>query len=170
MDHRPVEPTITDFLYAQASKERIPLSGTFELTPLCKMDCKMCYIRISPAQQEAIAPLRRAEDWIALGKACAEAGVLALGCGRYVGLCGGILGGDLSYLLTLSRQRGLVEGDLARNKHAVRRHALACTKDENVPDHELLGRDDPCYAVASHGALQRGALAKSLQGFERGVL
>ena len=78
MDHRPVEPTLTDFLYGRASKERIPLSGTFELTPLCNMDCKMCYIRVSRDQQEAMGPLRGAADWIALGKSCAEAGLLYL--------------------------------------------------------------------------------------------
>ena len=31
-------------LFAKADKLGIPLSGTFELTPRCNLDCKMCYI------------------------------------------------------------------------------------------------------------------------------
>lgn len=78
MDHRPVEPSITELLYGEASAKRIPLSGTFELTPLCNMDCKMCYVRMSRKEQEAIAPLRSAKEWINLGKRLAEAGMLYL--------------------------------------------------------------------------------------------
>ena len=78
MDARPVEAPISEFLYREAAEKKIPVSGTFELTPLCNMDCKMCYVRLSPAQQKAQGPLRSAADWIRLGKSCAEAGLLYL--------------------------------------------------------------------------------------------
>ena len=33
-----------DFLTYKAAQAGIPLSGTFELTARCNLDCKMCYI------------------------------------------------------------------------------------------------------------------------------
>ena len=40
-----VEPRISKYLFAKASKSKIPLSGTFELSPCCNLDCRMCYVR-----------------------------------------------------------------------------------------------------------------------------
>lgn len=74
----PVEPAITEFLHKKAAVMRIPLSGTFELTPVCNMDCKMCYIRMSKQQQQSIAPLRTAQEWIELAREAKEMGLLFL--------------------------------------------------------------------------------------------
>lgn len=74
----PVEPPILEYLHAKAARLRIPLSGTFELTPCCNMSCKMCYVRMTGAEQRAIAPLRTADEWIALGKEAKEQGLLYL--------------------------------------------------------------------------------------------
>ena len=38
------------FLEFKARKKRVPVSGTFELTPLCNFDCKMCYIHLDKKQ------------------------------------------------------------------------------------------------------------------------
>ncbi len=73
-----VEPRVTEYLYQKAAAAGVPLSGTFELTPVCNMDCKMCYVRISRQQQEAIAPLKTAQQWLELGKRAKEAGMLYL--------------------------------------------------------------------------------------------
>ena len=73
MNTVPVAPAATEYLYRKASAAGIPLSGTFELTPVCNMDCKMCYVRLSQQAQEAIAPLAEAKQWLELaGKAKAE--------------------------------------------------------------------------------------------------
>lgn len=40
------------FLEHKARKERIPLIGTFELTPYCNLDCKMCYVHLSRDKAE----------------------------------------------------------------------------------------------------------------------
>ena len=53
MMRRPVEPAITEYLHTKASRLGIPLNGTFELTPLCNMNCRMCYVRMGREQQEA---------------------------------------------------------------------------------------------------------------------
>ena len=74
----PVEPPITGYLHAKAARLRIPLSGTFELTPVCNMACRMCYVRMTREQQEAIHPLRTAEEWLELGRTAKEKGMLYL--------------------------------------------------------------------------------------------
>ena len=78
MNGVPVTPPITEYLYQKATMAGVPLSGTFELTPVCNMDCKMCYVRMSQREQNAIAPLKDAEDWISLGQRAANAGMLYL--------------------------------------------------------------------------------------------
>ena len=36
---------LSEFLSMKASAGRIPISGTFELSPVCNFACKMCYVR-----------------------------------------------------------------------------------------------------------------------------
>lgn len=74
----PVEPPVTEYLHAKAASLGIPLNGTFELTPCCNMSCKMCYIRLTKPEQEAIAPLRTAQEWLELGRAAKDAGMIYL--------------------------------------------------------------------------------------------
>ena len=78
MNSVPVAPPITEYLYRKASAAGIPLSGTFELTPVCNMDCKMCYVRLSRQAQEAMGPLKSAEQWLKLGQEAKNAGMLYL--------------------------------------------------------------------------------------------
>lgn len=74
----PVEPQITEYLHEKASLLGVPLSGSFELTPCCNMSCKMCYVRMTKAEQEARAPLRTAQEWMELGRIAKEKGMLYL--------------------------------------------------------------------------------------------
>ena len=50
MGDLPIQPQLRRFMYAKAACNRMPLSGTFELTPRCNMNCRMCYIRLSEEQ------------------------------------------------------------------------------------------------------------------------
>lgn len=71
--------TVNDYLHAKAAKNRIPLNGTFELSPVCNFHCRMCYVRKTP---EAIAAegkrLRTAEEWLEMARQCYDAGTLYL--------------------------------------------------------------------------------------------
>lgn len=78
MNSLPVVPAATEYLYQKATAAGIPLSGTFELTPVCNMDCKMCYVRLSRQDQEAISPLASAEKWLELARQAKDAGMLYL--------------------------------------------------------------------------------------------
>lgn len=78
MNTHPIEARLSEYLHNKAARQRLPLSGTFELTPVCNMQCKMCYVRMTRAEQEAIAPLRTAEAWCALAQTAKERGMLYL--------------------------------------------------------------------------------------------
>lgn len=71
--------TVSDYLYHKASINKIPLNGGFELSPICNFACKMCYVRKTPAQLLASGKrLKHWTEWLALAKACREAGTLYL--------------------------------------------------------------------------------------------
>lgn len=55
----------------------------FELTPLCNFRCKMCYIRLDRAQQEARSPLLTSAQWLDIANQACDMGAL------YVTLTGG---------------------------------------------------------------------------------
>lgn len=66
---------VAQHLENKARKRRIPLLGTFELTPLCNLDCKMCYIHLNKDQfcQQDLLPT---QIWKSLIKQASEAGML----------------------------------------------------------------------------------------------
>ena len=74
----PVEPAMTEYLHRKAARNKIPLSGTFELTPVCNMNCQMCYVRMSKAQQESIRPLMTVDEWVELAETAKKEGMLYL--------------------------------------------------------------------------------------------
>lgn len=78
MIKKPVEPVVTDYLHRKAVQLGLPLSGTFELTPLCNMNCKMCYVRMDKRSQETVGPLASAEQWLKLGRQARDSGMLHL--------------------------------------------------------------------------------------------
>lgn len=100
----PVEASLTNYLYTKASRNGVPLSGTFELTPCCNMACKMCYVRKTKEEQEKIAPLRTAKEWLELGKTARDQGML------YLLLTGGepFLRPDFREILTGLHKMGLL--------------------------------------------------------------
>ncbi len=70
------------FLDVRARERGIPLKGTFELTPLCNLDCKMCYVHLNAAQLRG-QKLMAAEDWERIMSEAIEAGMM------YASLTGG---------------------------------------------------------------------------------
>lgn len=73
-----MQPQVRKYFYQKAARNRTPISGTFELTPRCNMNCRMCYIRMTEAEQRARGREITAGEWIAMGKTCAEQGMLFL--------------------------------------------------------------------------------------------
>lgn len=72
------ENLLENHLYTKAAQKHVPISGTFELLPVCNLDCKMCYVRKSMSEVKRQGGLRSAEEWVALGRRAADEGMLFL--------------------------------------------------------------------------------------------
>ena len=68
----------SNFLFAKAGGQGVPLSGTFELTARCNLDCRMCYIHKRSNDAAALRRERSADEWLALARDCQKAGTLLL--------------------------------------------------------------------------------------------
>lgn len=70
---------LTDYLYNKASGIRIPLSGTFELSPVCNFACRMCYVRKTQKEvNESSRKILTLEDWRSIARQARDAGMLYL--------------------------------------------------------------------------------------------
>ncbi len=65
-------------LFARATQTGTPLSGSFELTPRCTLDCKMCYIHNKANDLAVIEKEKSTEWWLDLAGKAQEAGTLLL--------------------------------------------------------------------------------------------
>lgn len=55
---------------------RIPLTGAFELLPVCNLRCRMCYVRKSMAEVNALGGLLPAEQWLDWARQARDGGML----------------------------------------------------------------------------------------------
>ena len=99
-----VESPLVDYLYQKADAIGIPLSGTFELTPCCNMNCKMCYVRLSKEEMNQRGRELTTKEWIELAEKARERGML------FLLLTGGepFLRNDFRELYEAFREMGLV--------------------------------------------------------------
>lgn len=67
---------LRDRLSRKAEVTRSPLISAFELLPTCNLQCKMCYVRKSPAQVRAAGGLKDAGWWLAHARQARECGLL----------------------------------------------------------------------------------------------
>lgn len=70
---------LSDFLFNKASGKKIPLSGTFELSPECNFACRMCYVR--KTHREVLShdrPMVTLEQWLEIARQAREQGMLFL--------------------------------------------------------------------------------------------
>lgn len=70
---------LSDYLAAKAIQMKIPLSGTFELSPVCNFACRMCYIRKTQKEvQDSTRSIFTLEDWRRIAREVRDAGMLYL--------------------------------------------------------------------------------------------
>lgn len=73
------EARIIDILHQRADRMGIPMSATFELTPMCSMACKMCYVRMTPEEVAASGKrLRTVDEWLSMAEWMRSQGTLLL--------------------------------------------------------------------------------------------
>ena len=94
---------ISDRLWRKAGVGQIPLTGAFELLPICNLSCKMCYVRKSRAEVDAAGGLLPADEWLDFALQARDYGLL------YPLLTGGepFLRDDLCEILSGMQQMGL---------------------------------------------------------------
>lgn len=63
-----------------AYERGMPVQATFELTPRCGFDCRMCYVHLSPERIPEVGGGREltGDEWLDIGRQAAEMGVLSL--------------------------------------------------------------------------------------------
>lgn len=64
----------------EAYEKCVPIQATFELTPRCALNCKMCYVHLHPEEIPKCGRGREltAKEWIEMGRQAQEAGVFSL--------------------------------------------------------------------------------------------
>lgn len=71
--------TLTEYMLHKASASKIPLSGTFELTPVCNFSCRMCYVRKTEGEvARHTRPIMTLDRWMTIAREAYEAGMLHL--------------------------------------------------------------------------------------------
>lgn len=83
MDHGDFEPAcrrmewLDSFykrVWEKAFTKGIPISGTFELTPRCNFNCKMCYVHLTPERIPRYGRELTAREWLRIAQEAREAG------------------------------------------------------------------------------------------------
>lgn len=70
---------LSDYLAEKAVRMKVPLSGTFELSPVCNFSCKMCYVRKTPKEVQASPRgIMTLQDWRTVAEEARRAGMLYL--------------------------------------------------------------------------------------------
>ena len=104
MEHTGAEPRLSVYLHARACANGIPLAGTFELTPRCNFNCRMCYVHLTPEEQRRRGAELTADAWLAIAEQARSQGML------FLLLTGGepLIRADFRYLLTELKKMGLM--------------------------------------------------------------
>ena len=107
-------------VWEKAFADAIPISGTFELTPRCNFNCRMCYVHLKPEQIPGYGRELTAKEWIRIAEEAKEAGT--------TWLC--VTGGEplmhpefetiwkevsqMGFFITLQTNASLIQGKMAR--------------------------------------------------------
>ncbi|OUN34127.1 radical SAM protein [Lachnoclostridium sp. An76] len=61
-------------VWEKAYADAIPISGTFELTPRCNFNCRMCYVHLPENEIERHGAELTAKEWVRIAQEAKEAG------------------------------------------------------------------------------------------------
>lgn len=61
-------------MWERARRSCVPITGTFELTPLCNFSCRMCYVRLDKSELPLHGRLHTADEWLSLARQAMEMG------------------------------------------------------------------------------------------------
>ena len=69
---------LIDYLFHKSHKAGVPMSGNFELTARCNLDCKMCYIHKRANDQFVKKQELSGKQWLEIASAAQKKGILLL--------------------------------------------------------------------------------------------
>ena len=78
MDFMDDTSSLEQMMIKKAKQQRVPITGSLELLPLCNMNCDMCYVRLSREEMERKGRIRSAGEWLDLASYMKKQGVLFL--------------------------------------------------------------------------------------------
>lgn len=61
-------------MWERARRDCVPITGTFELTPLCNFSCRMCYVRLDKSEVPKHGRLRTVDEWLSLARQAMDMG------------------------------------------------------------------------------------------------
>lgn len=70
--------SIKEYVFRKGAMKHAPVSGTFELTPRCNLNCKMCYIHMTEKEQRQAGKELTTEEWLELGRQAVDQGMIYL--------------------------------------------------------------------------------------------
>ena len=161
-----LEFSMFNYLDRKARLRGVPIKGTFELTPLCNLDCKMCFVHLSVEQlQYSSKRMLMGEQWKQIMQDAIERGMM------YALLTGGeaMLHPDFNELYLFLREKGV--------QVTVNTNGLLLTQERieffrNHPPAEvritLYGADEETYENVTghrvHGLVMRNIQAAKAAG------
>lgn len=95
---------IKKYIFAKGASQKIPVSGTFELTARCNFDCKMCYIHGAENDKGIACRELTTQQWLELGEQAVKMGMM------YLLLTGGepLLRNDFCEIYTEMAKKGVL--------------------------------------------------------------
>lgn len=149
------------FLEVKARKKGVPIRGTLELTPLCNLDCKMCYVHLNKQQfSNEDGELLSGKRWIELIQQALDMGLVE------VTLTGGeaLLHPDFDEIF-LFLKKSAIRVNLKSNGLLLTEERVAFLKENHLENIQisLYGCDEESYEkVTGHRAF-----GKTLAAIER---
>lgn len=67
---------ILNFYSVISRHTHMPYFGSLELTPRCNMNCRMCYIRMSPEEMAHVGKELSGKEWLRIAKEAADQGMM----------------------------------------------------------------------------------------------
>ena len=131
------------YLEFKARRNAFPMRGTFELTPLCNLDCKMCYVHLTKRQlAQDMADLLPGKIWIHIMRQAIEMGMFE------VTLTGGeaMLHPDFKEILLFLESEN-IDVNLKTNGLLLTEERVAFLKEHNLGSLQitLYGCDEESY-------------------------
>lgn len=74
----PAEPLLSRYLHEKSAALGVPCAGTFELTPRCNFDCRMCYVHLTAEEQQRRGRELSADEWCSVGEMACKEGLIFL--------------------------------------------------------------------------------------------